>query len=106
MDMQDKDLDKLFQSAFDDYEVAPSAKVWTGITTQLDAGKNKRLWLPFLSIAAGLVLLVTIGVLFIPKQVKVDPAKPDNNNLAKNSPVIKPAVITKPVQVKDVTTQN
>lgn len=105
MDMQDKDMDKLFQSALDDYEVEPSAKVWTGITSRLDAGKNKRLWMPFLSIAAGLVLLVTIGVLFIPKQVKVNPTKADNN-LVKNSPVIKPASITKPVQIKDIAGQN
>ena len=90
MDMQDKDLDKLFQSALDDYEIAPSAGAWMGITEKLDAGKNKRKWMPFLSIAAGLVLLITIGVLFMPKPVKVDPAKKDDNALVKNTPVIKP----------------
>src|SRR4051812_18249210 len=90
MDMQDKDLDKLFQSALDDYEIAPSAAVWMGITEKLDAGKNKRKWVPFLSIAAGLVLLLTIGTLFITKQVKVDPTKKDDNVLVKNSPVVKP----------------
>ncbi len=46
MDMQDKDLDKLFQSALDDYEIAPSAEAWMGITEKLDAGKNKRKWMP------------------------------------------------------------
>jgi len=75
MDMRDKDLDKLFQSALNDYETEPSAKVWTGIAGELDAGKRKKVWLPLLSIAAGIALLITAGVLFIPKEVK--PTKPD-----------------------------
>jgi hypothetical protein len=89
MDMQDKDLDKLFQSALDDYEIEPSAKVWTGITEELNAGKRKRSLAPFLSIAAGAILLITAGLLFIPKDVKVTKSKVGGMAAIKQS--LKPA---------------
>lgn len=84
--MQGKDLDKLFQSALDDYEVAPSAKVWAGIAEELNAGKRKKAWIPFLSAAAGIVLLITAGLLFIPKEVKV--IKPKADGIAKTKQVV------------------
>jgi len=76
MDMQDKELDRLFHSKLDDLEIEPSANVWQGITGKLDADKRKRSLVPFLSIAAGIILLITIGVLFIPKPVKIDNQHP------------------------------
>lgn len=93
--MQDKDLDKLFQSALDDYEVAPSAKVWAGIAEELNAGKRKSVWVPFLSIAAGIILLATVGVLFIPREVKVTRPKTDEIAAIKQpvkAPAIGPAI--------------
>jgi hypothetical protein len=89
MDMQDKDLDKLFQSALDGYEIEPSAKVWSGITEELNAGKRKRSLAPFLSVAAGVILLATAGLLFIPKEVKVTKSKADRVAAVKQS--LKPA---------------
>ncbi|GAA3977946.1 hypothetical protein [Mucilaginibacter dorajii] len=92
MDMQDKELDKLFQSALDDYEIEPSAKVWEGITETLDEGKRRRMWIPFLGVAAGIVLLVTAGLLFMPKEEVV--VKPKSNAIAKVTvPVKTPSVI-------------
>ncbi|QEC75801.1 hypothetical protein [Mucilaginibacter ginsenosidivorax] len=96
MDMQDKDLDKLFQSALNDYEIEPSAEVWTGITGELDAGKRKRVWLPYLSIAAAAVLLITAGVLFIPKEVKT--INPKKDGLAGVSHPIQPKTVAGPIQ--------
>jgi len=96
MDMQDKDLDKLFQSALNDYEIEPSANVWTGITGELDAGKRKKVWLPYLSIAAAAVLLITAGVLFIPKEVKT--INPKKDGLAGVSHPIKPKTAAGPIQ--------
>jgi len=94
MDMQDKDLDKLFQSALNDYEIEPSANVWTGIAGELDAGKRKKVWLPYLSIAAAAVLMITAGVLFIPKEVKT--IKKDG--LAGVSHPIQPKTVAGPIQ--------
>ena len=53
MDMQDKELDKLFQSSLDDMEIEPSAHVWGEIAGKLDAAKRKRSLAPYLSFAAG-----------------------------------------------------
>jgi Rieske Fe-S protein len=97
MDMQDKDLDKLFQSALDDYEIEPSAKVWEGISETMDAGKRKRMWIPFLSVAAGIVLLVTAGLLFLPREEVV--VKPKNNALAKATVPVKTPSVVKPTPV-------
>jgi hypothetical protein len=97
MDMRDKDLDKLFQSALDDYEIEPSASVWEGITETLDTRKRKRVWLPYLSVAAAAVLVVTAGFLFMPKVAVV--IKPKGNALAKSVVPVKvsPAVNAGPV---------
>jgi hypothetical protein len=85
MDMQDNELDNLFQSALNDHEIEPSANVWTGITGHLDAGKRKKSLMPFLSIAAGVVLLLTAGILFIPKVVKINKQQPLSNRVAKST---------------------
>jgi hypothetical protein len=68
MDMQDKELDRLFQQKLDNLEIQPSAGVWQGISSELNADKRKRTLLPLMSAAAGIVLLITAGILFIPKQ--------------------------------------
>jgi hypothetical protein len=68
MDMQDKELDRLFQQKLDDLEIQPSAHVWQGINAELNAGRRKGILLPLLSAAAGVILLITAGILFIPKQ--------------------------------------
>ena len=70
MDMQDKDLDKLFQSALENYTVDPSATVWAGIENRLNTGKPKRSLIALLGIAAGLILFISAGILFIPKEFR------------------------------------
>ncbi|MDN5289175.1 MAG: hypothetical protein JWR38_5449 [Mucilaginibacter sp.] len=97
--MRDNELDNLFQSVLDDHEMEPSAGVWQGITTQLDADKRKRSLAYFLRIAASIVLLVTAGILFIPRAVKVNHQQPSINKIAKNVLPVKPSPIitVKPV---------
>lgn len=90
MDMQGNELDEFFRSSLDGLEIQPSAQVWTGISAELDAGKRKRSLVSFLSIAAGIVLMLTIGVLFIPKQMKVNKQNPLVNRIVKKTfPVTK-----------------
>jgi hypothetical protein len=91
MDMQDKELDKLFQSALNDYEMEPSAGVWKGIAEELNTNKKKRSWVPFLSVAAGIILLVMAGILFIPKQQRL--TKPQPGPLAAVKRPVKPAPV-------------
>ncbi|WPU95404.1 hypothetical protein SNE25_07695 [Mucilaginibacter sabulilitoris] len=94
MDTRDNELDKLFQSALDGHEIEPSAVVWQGVTSRLDADKRKRLLIPYLSIAACIILLVTAGILFVPKPVKVSNEQ-TTDRIAKNSRSVKRAAIIK-----------
>ena len=103
MDMQGNELDEFFRSSLDELEIQPSAHVWAGIANRLDADKRKRSLIPFLSIAAGIVLLLTMGVLFISKQVKVNKPNPLVNRIVKKtSPLTKtvPAVLSNVQQNK------
>lgn len=104
--MQGNELDELFRSSLDELEIQPSAHVWTGIAVELDAGKRKRSLVSFLSIAAGIVLALTIGVLFMPKQVKVNKHDPLATRIVKKTfPVAKtaPAVLSDEQQNKKAT---
>src|ERR1700761_2002850 len=96
MEMQDKDFDKLFISKLDNFEMQPSAGVWEGIDRELSADKRRRILIPFLSVAASIVVLVTAGVLFIPKKGTVAVKNPDKETLAATTPkvdsVVRPAI--------------
>jgi hypothetical protein len=109
MNMQDKEFDDLFRSKLDDFETEPTAQVWINIDAEMDGKKRKKGIFFTLKIAASVILLLTAGILFIPKkdntivvhhtknqltQAHVSPAvvKPGNN-----TPVTAPA--TKDEQV-------
>ena len=71
--MESKDLDKLFQDAFEHAEEAPSNRVWEGIEQEL--AKEKKV-IPFyikykaqLSIAATLLLFFGVGLTFYKKPI-------------------------------------
>ena len=98
MDMQDKELDMLFKQQLDDLEIQPSASVWQGISSELNTNRRKRILLPLLSAAAGVILLITAGILFIPKQhVKVDDKQHSNRVADATKPVKQPVVKTAPI---------
>ncbi|RVU00048.1 hypothetical protein EOD41_13895 [Mucilaginibacter limnophilus] len=68
MNMQDKELDALFRDNLENMEVEPSANLWAGIAAGLDQPETKkRPLVQYLSIAATIVVLITAGILFIPK---------------------------------------
>jgi hypothetical protein len=67
MNMQDKEFDELFRSKLGDLEVAPSKSVWDNIAAEVVIGRENRSALPFISIAASVLVLVTAGVFFIPQ---------------------------------------
>ena len=83
MDMQDNEFDELFRSKLDEFEIEPSAKVWPGIAEELRSAKHKKTWMPWLSMAASIIVLAGIGLLFItPKTVK-NITKPAQSAIAK-----------------------
>jgi hypothetical protein len=83
MNMQDKDLDTLFRSKLDSFEVEPSKAVWANINKELDEPKRKKF--AWLSIAASVTVLVAAGLLFIPKKQDnaVKPKQPLQANIIK-----------------------
>lgn len=95
MDMQDKELDRLFQQKLDDLEIQPSAGVWQGISSELNTDKRKRTLLPLLSAAAGIIVLITAGILFIPKQPVKNSDQHHSTEIAKTHETVKPPVAVK-----------
>jgi hypothetical protein len=107
MDMQDKELDMLFKQQLDDLEVQPSATVWQGINSELNGHRRKRILLPLLSAAAGVILLITIGILFIPKHpVKNGDAQHSNRIAKTTNPVKQPTVVKAEAVVPPTTVPN
>jgi len=74
--MQDKEFDEIFNSKFDDFEAEPSPIVWDNIADELDGKKSKGAVLPWLSIAATIVVLLTAGALFLRKDKPAAGDKP------------------------------
>ncbi len=102
MKTSDKELDDLFASKLDDFEAEPSANLWQNIESELDKKSRKKTLVPVLRIAAGIIVIFSVGLLFLRKQEvitnqlpkktakvelqKQDPAKKQIENLGgKNS---------------------
>ncbi len=75
MKMSDKELDKLFSSQLADMEIEPSAAVWSNISCEISGEEasieKKKSIMPFLQIAAGVIVLMSIAFIFRPKTEKV-----------------------------------
>jgi hypothetical protein len=89
MDTQDKEFDELFRSKLDGLEAVPSANVWTGITEGLDSKKSRKALAPWLSIAASIVVLIGVGLFFIPKKTNTITKPSVKNPIAAAQPVAK-----------------
>jgi hypothetical protein len=100
MDMQDKEIDQLFRSGFNDFAVEPTAKVWGGIASGLD--RRKRSLKIYLSMAASLLLLLSAGLYFV-SHVKDNTKKPAQLVAVKNNKPAK-SIIT-PVNATPKTEQ-
>lgn len=93
MKVSDKDLDQLFSSKLGDMEMEPSASVWSNIADELDGKKEEEVktGLPFMKIAAGIVLFMAVGLFFIrPEHQKIElrASTVNTENVIPNSPAI------------------
>jgi cytoskeletal protein RodZ len=105
MNMQDKEFDQIFNSKFEDFEVEPSPMVWGNIADELEGKKGKRGLMPYLRIAAGIIVLLTAGVLFLQKDKPT--AQPNNKGtLAANHVKAVAPVITEPAKTQVEPTAN
>jgi hypothetical protein len=64
MNMQDNELDDLFRAKLGQLEMEPAAQVWQNIQAGL-GGQKKKSWVPILSIAATVLVLLTAGTWFL-----------------------------------------
>lgn len=95
MDMQDKEFDKIFNEKFEGFEVEPSAMVWNNIAAELDGKKAKVVRLPWLSIAATVLVALGAGIFFLQKG-NSNTDQPKQNKLVANR--VEPAKQITPVQ--------
>ncbi|BAU52282.1 hypothetical protein MgSA37_00437 [Mucilaginibacter gotjawali] len=89
--MQDKEMDELFRSQLEGFEMEPSANVWPAIAAEINPANKKTILTPFLSVAASIVVLVGAGLLFIPQKEAV-----------KSKGQVTPVVVKAPPSVKRV----
>lgn len=63
--ISDKDLDKLFQQRFGEFEIEPSGAVWESISVTMDRKSKRRLFnSTFLMAAASVLILISAGLWF------------------------------------------
>ncbi len=96
-----KNIDRLFQEKFKDFEVTPGPSVWGNITKEISAHNKHRksvfLWRKIAAVAAGLLLLFSIGSIVLnndentpePTIVNTDSETPiqDNTNQKKTTKI-------------------
>lgn len=121
--MQDKEFDSLFRSKLENFEAAPTSQVWDGIVEGLHGKRRYAVLLPWLSIAASILVLVAAGIMFIPQKtavkplvnhgiaktpvapqvVKHDPTVPQQQDITQ-TPVVAPAPVNRMAQAKPIKT--
>lgn len=102
-----KHIDRLFQEKFKDFEAKPNANVWEGIQNRLDKPEQKKkpatfpLWAKFSSIAAVLLLFISIGMVFSGKEEKQIPSvvdiTKDNNSIPNDNSLKKEQDLNKAI---------
>ncbi len=105
-----KNIDRLFQEKFKNFEAHPSDRVWAGITQ--NQKKDNRtiipLWWKVGGIAAGLVLLFGLGTLLLPSNsTEVTPLVNQDTITTQshtNQSVVKNSIDTREQQTSDQTT--
>lgn len=83
--MEHKNLDRLFQEKFKDFEVKPPEEVWNAIEVELNKEKKKRiipLWWKFSGVAALLIIGALLYSTFTDEKLNTKPEfNPDSNNV-------------------------
>lgn len=83
---QDKDIDRLFQEKFKDFEKQPNTSVWESIENNLPSIESKKkrtfIWYRLASIAAVLLLLFVVGNQFLNNENKIE------QNIQKSEPTV------------------
>jgi hypothetical protein len=83
--MEQKNIDRLFQEKFKDFEVNPPEEIWNAIEAELNKKEKKRiipLWWKFSGVAALLVVGTLLYSTFSAEKLNTKPEfKPDTKNV-------------------------
>lgn len=88
--MQDKDFDRLISSKFEDFEAEPSPTLWENIADRLEDKKASLPWATYLSLAAGIMVVFTVGWVFLQKDLHTREKHHNYANLVHHD-IVKPA---------------
>ena len=104
--MQDKEFDDVFRSKLDGFEAEPTGRVWEGIDERLDTSHRRAIFMPILRIAASIILVAGLGVLFFVNKDKVAPVKGGKSGLVKTTvrPVTQPETVVPVKQPEPIKT--
>ena len=86
-----KNIDRLFQETFKDFDVAPNDGLWDGIESRLHKKRKRRvipIWWRVGGVAAALILMFTIGNAIFNSTEDIKPIIVDTDNTSNPSDVI------------------
>ncbi|HZX59494.1 MAG TPA: hypothetical protein VFE54_12240 [Mucilaginibacter sp.] len=83
--MQDKEFDDVFRSKLDGFEAEPTGRVWEGIDEKLDTTRRRAIFMPILRIAASIILVAGLGILFLVNRDKVTPVKQGKSDFVRTA---------------------
>ena len=89
--MQDKEFDRLFNAKLDNFEAEPTSQVWDGIVEGLDGKRRYKMLVPYLSIAANIIVLAAAGILLVPQKTAVITKVPVKTAIVKTT---QPVIVT------------
>ncbi len=107
-----KNIDRLFQERFKDFEVTPNDAVWDKIEKELNKKKKKHnvfpIWWRYAGVAAALLLFFTVGVLYFnsKKETVTQQVVDINNNDTINVKQDAPSIKKEEVQLNNLTSQD
>ncbi|MXV50756.1 hypothetical protein GS399_07205 [Pedobacter sp. HMF7647] len=99
--LQDKDLDKLFQNRFKDFEIEPSEGLFDKIAGELDGKKKKKTFFVWWMAAASVVLVLGVGLFFA-----CHPNGKTSQKIVRLKPAVKPSVKDEKLPVEKVAVAN
>jgi hypothetical protein len=97
--MLDKDIDQLFKSSLEDFEVTPSVKSWDKITASLHHKPKAKKYTIFWMAAASILIVVSLGITLFNQQTDVIKL---HGNQIKDLAALEQQVVNQPIENQPV----
>ncbi|MEQ8244966.1 hypothetical protein [Fulvivirga sp.] len=109
--MSNKELDNLFKNKLEDFEKSPASSLWDRIDEKIEQPKKRSPWI-YLSIAASLLLLISLSYMFLKNDIvttdsqQVIASKNTETAINANDAVAVEEAITEPSETEPEAVQN